>query len=74
MFSASETWGKSCEVFRDLKSTEVTTDLLQWLLLARRDINFHAVLNERRGDHFPNAGSSTSNKGDLTCIVVLYFH
>ena len=64
MFRASETW-ELCEAFRDLKSTEATTNLHQLLLLARSNIYFHAILDKRRGDHFPNAGATTSNKGNL---------
>ena len=38
-------------------------DLLELLLLARRDVDLGAILYVRRGNHRANAGSATSHHG-----------
>ena len=46
------------------------TDLLELLLLARRDINLGAILHVRRSNHCANAGSTA---GDHSCPSCLFF-
>ena len=41
----------------------IGTDLLQLLLLPRRDVHFCAILDEGGGDHGTNARASTCNDG-----------